>query len=152
LESFIQEKTDRKSWLTQNEKRITMKRMRVWLTILVFSLLGGLAVSAIVGTLNLPLNQIATPLVCGDNQLLQTVSTPQKTAASKNSTSKVYCVDDTTGERLSDDVSMAVTAITGAIYGLIIFSVAFLALLWNKNMRKNSFKRARKHHKISQLR
>ena len=126
-----------------------MKRMRVWLTILVISLLGGLGVSAIIATLNLPLNQIATPMVCGDNQLLQTITTPQKTAGSKNSTSKVYCVDDTTGEKLSDDVSMAVTAITGTIYGLIIFFIALMAIRWNKNLRKNSFKRASKHHKMS---
>jgi hypothetical protein len=126
-----------------------MKRMRVWLTILVISLLGGLGVSAVVGTLNLPLNQIATPMVCGDNQLLQTITTPQKTAGSKNSTSKVYCVDDTTGEKLSDDVSIAVTAITGTIYGLIIFFIALIAIRWNKNLRKNSFKRASKHHKMS---
>ena len=126
-----------------------MKRMRVWLTILIISLLGGFLVSTILGTLNLPLNQIATPIVCGDNQLLQTIPTTQQTGATKNSTTKTYCVDDTTGERLSEDMSIPVTVITGTIYGLIIFFVALIAMRWNKNMRQNSFKRASKHHKTS---
>jgi hypothetical protein len=126
-----------------------MKRMRVWLTILIISLLGGFLVSTILGTLNLPLNQIATPIVCGDNQLLQTIPTTQQTGAAKNSTTKTYCVDDTTGERLSEDMSIPVTVITGTIYGLIIFFVALIAMRWNKNMRQNSFKRASKHHKTS---
>jgi len=126
-----------------------MKRMRVWLTILIISLLGGFLVSTILGTLNLPLNQIATPIVCGDNQLLQTIPTTQQTGATKNSTTKTYCVDDTTGERLSEDMSIPVTVITGTIYGLIIFFVALITMRWNKNMRQNSFKRASKHHKTS---
>jgi hypothetical protein len=123
-----------------------MKRMRVWLTLLIISLLGGFLVSTVLGTLNLPLNQIATPIVCGDNQLLQTISVPQKTAGAKNATTKTYCVDDTTGQRLSDDMSTQVTVITGTIYGLIIFFVALIAMRWNKNMRKKAFKRASTHH------
>jgi hypothetical protein len=123
-----------------------MKHMRVWLTILIISLLGGFLVSTILGTLNLPLNQIATPIVCGDNQLMQTISIPQKTAGTKNSTIQVYCVDDTTGERLSEDISTPVTVVTGTIYGLIIFFAALIAMRWNKNMRNKAYKRASTHH------
>jgi hypothetical protein len=123
-----------------------MKRMRVWLTLLIISLLGGFLVSTVLGTLNLPLNQIATPIVCGDNQLMQTISIPQKTAGAKNSTIQVYCVDDTTGERLSEDISTPVTVVTGTIYGLIIFFAVLIAMRWNKNMRNKAYKRASTHH------
>jgi predicted PurR-regulated permease PerM len=97
-----------------------------------------------IGSLFIPLNQIAGPMVCGDRQVKIEQSTRGYLPNEVFTTITAYCVNEQTGER--QDVTSAVEDITtklqitsGIIYSLIIFALSMLFLNWVARRLGKSF-------------
>ena len=96
------------------------------------------------GSMFIPLNQIAAPMVCGDQQVKIEQNTRSYLPGEVFTSITAYCVNEQTGER--KDVTSAVQDITtklqissGIVYGLIIFFLSMLFLNWAARRLGKSF-------------
>ena len=88
---------------------------------------GFIGITIGIGSMVTPLNQIARPIVCG-NQRMEIIQHKYSYRPGETTTSiEAYCVDDQTGQKVKR--TGLVQLVSGIIYGLMIFAVVGLALL-----------------------
>ena len=117
-----------------------MKGIGTWLVVLGASLFCGIVgFGSGLGDIVLPLNQVARPIVCG-NQQLQVNPIHFSSGRGEDFAIEAYCVDNTTGQRLGSDRGILVSFVSGTIYGLIIFGIAAIVIIRNNHIKGNSSK------------
>ncbi len=98
------------------------------LILLGISMFCGFMVFAVgAGSLFTPLNQIARPFVCGDQQMEVVQHKYSYQPGETTTTITAYCVDPQTGQK--EDKTGLVQLVVGVIFGLVIFVVLGIAAL-----------------------
>ena len=119
-----------------------MQRIWAWLGVLGVSLFCGLIMIAVALGAIFPkvINPIAKPLVCGNGELQITQNTTSYRPGESDTWTIDICVDSATGNQ--QDVSFQTTLAAGVIYGLIIFGISAIVIIWynfwNKYVKKST--------------
>ncbi|MGB8213961.1 MAG: SHOCT domain-containing protein [Anaerolineales bacterium] len=97
--------------------------------ILGISLFCGIVIISIgFGSVITQLNQVAGPVVCGQQQLAVVQHTSSYEPGEESWSMTAYCIDPQTGDK--QDVTTAVQLVAGTIYGLILFAIIIIAVVW----------------------
>ena len=98
--------------------------------VMLCSMFCGIIVMAIgMGSFFPVLNQVAGPIVCGNQTLQIDQHTYSYKPGSTNFTITAYCVDSQTGQK--KDVTDAVQLVSGMMYSLLFFVLAIVAIVWS---------------------
>lgn len=119
-----------------------MQRLWTCLTVLGVSMFCGIILIAIAVGAIIPkvIDPIAKPFVCKNGNLEITQNTTSYRPGESDTWTTDTCVDSATGNQ--QDVSFQTTLAAGVIYGLIIFAISVIVIIWydfwNKYMKKGS--------------
>ncbi len=91
-----------------------------------------------------PINRIAGPIVCGNQQLTIEQNNYRYLPGERTTIITAYCVDKQTGAKqdvtaMLTDVTTKIQLTSGTIYGLILFVLAMLFLNWAAHSLNKSF-------------
>ena len=119
-----------------------MRGLWTCLTVFGVSMFCGIILIAIAVGAIIPkvINPIAGPFVCKNGTLQITQNTTSYRPGESDTWTTDTCVDSATGNQ--QDVSFQTTLAAGVIYGLIIFGISAIVIIWlnfwNKYIKKSS--------------